>query len=62
MHGTIVVSSNRLHTLVDSHYNHKEQEPDTVGNAIGAHRHVTTVFHQCRIDEDDDDAGAGVHS
>lgn len=57
----IVVSDDRLHTLVESHDNHTEDEGDPVDDAVGADGEVASVLEQLVIDDDDDGASCQVH-
>ena len=59
--GAEIVSCDRLHSLVESHDDHDEEEYDTVHDAVGSDRHVATVFFQSPVDQQDDKARAEVH-
>lgn len=61
MPGAEVIACNRLHPLVEAHYDHDEEEYDPVHNPVCADRHVAPMLFQAPVDQDHDQAGAEVH-
>ena len=58
---TIVVSGNGLHTLIEAHHNHYEEEYHAVGYAVSSDGKVATVMLEALVYNDDHKAGAQVH-
>ena len=59
--GSVVVAGNGLHTLIESHDNHGEEEEPTVVAAIGTHGKVAAILHHTSINKEHDEAGTGIH-
>lgn len=49
--GSEIISHNRLHALIESHDDHKEQERNPVDNSECTHIHVATEVFQAVVDE-----------
>ena len=48
----VVITSNRLHSLIKTHYHHRKHERQTVNHTVRSDRHVTTEVLQLVIDDD----------
>ena len=59
--GTVVVSGNGLHTLVQAHHYHYKEEYHAVGYAVCPDGKVTSVVLKTLVDNDYHKAGAQVH-
>ena len=59
--GTVVVAGDGLHPLVEAHDDHGEEEEHAVDDAVGAHGQVAAIFHHAAVDEQHNEARAGVH-
>ena len=56
----VVVPRNGLHALVEADDNHHDEENQAVADAVGTHRHVTTVLRHAARDENRDHASTEV--
>ncbi len=58
---TVVIAGYGLHPLVEAHDNHGEEEEHTVHYAVGSDSEVAAILDHAAIDEQHDEAGAGIH-
>lgn len=49
--GAEVISCDRLHSLVETHDDHDEEEDDAVHDAVGPDRHVAAVLFQSPVNQ-----------
>lgn len=56
--GPVVIAHDGLHALIQSGYDHHEEQDDTVHDAVGADIEVAAVLLKRLVDEDDHDRGA----
>ena len=57
---SVVVSDDGLHSLVESHDEHGEEHHDAVDDAVGSYCEVASMGVEGFVDDDDDEACAGV--
>src|SRR5574344_1114141 len=58
---TIIISSNGLQSLLDSHNNHHKDKGNSISDSIGSNGHIPTVAYQCCIDEDNHNTSTSIH-
>ena len=58
---SVIVSRNRLHSLVETHVHHHEEEGNPVHDAVGPDGKVAAVFEELLVDEHCHYAGCRMH-
>ena len=58
---SVIVSCNRLESLVESHAHHQKEHCDPVDDTIGTNGHISTVFAQLLVDEHCHHASRRIH-
>ena len=58
---TPIVANDGLHTLIQSHDHHQEEEDDAVDDAVSGNGRVATVLFHAFVDKENDQTGAEVH-
>ena len=59
--GAEVIAGNGLHSLIQTHHNHNEEEYQTVDNTESSDSQIPSVLFQPFINKDDDKAGGKIH-
>ena len=57
----VVVTRDGLHPLIEAHDDHGKEEKHTVDDAVSTHGQVAAVLHHSTVDNQHDEARAGVH-
>ena len=56
-----IVTGDGLHSLVDAHHDHEEEEGDPVDDAVGADSEVASIFAELLVDEHRNQTCRGIH-